>query len=185
MVSDRGAKTVYIRVGSNHTDRDGEVYTSTKFWVHPRWNNKTIDNDVGIISPSRSIQYNANVKALTLASSGRNIPAGTEVLVTGWGLTSENGQGSDRIMAIRVPTVTNEDCLKTYTYISDMMLCAGVPEGGKSICQGDSGGPAVAKFGQVGIASFSIGCARPRYPGGYARVTYPGIRNWIKTITGV
>ncbi|XP_052738130.1 trypsin-7-like [Bicyclus anynana] len=180
------AKTVYIRVGSNHTDRDGRVYTSTKFWQHPNYNNRTIDNDVGIVSPSRSIQYNANVKAIKLASSGRNIPARTEVLVTGWGLTSENGEGSDRLMAIRVPTLSNEDCRKSYNnYITENMICAGVPEGGKSTCQGDSGGPAHSKFGQVGIVSFGIGCARPGYPGVYARVTSPNIRNWIKTITGV
>ncbi|CAH2237277.1 jg11242 [Pararge aegeria aegeria] len=179
------AKTVYVRVGSNYADREGALYSATKFWQHPNYNNKTIDNDVGIVSPSIPIQFDTNTKAIKLASKGRNIPAGTEALVSGWGLTSENGKGSDRIMAIRVPTVSNEDCRKSYSLITDNMICAGVPEGGKSTCQGDSGGPALTKYGQIGVVSFGIGCARPGYPGVYARVSSTNIRNWIQNITGI
>ncbi|XP_045763665.1 CLIP domain-containing serine protease B8-like [Maniola jurtina] len=180
-----GAKTVYVRVGSNYAGREGELYTSTRFWQHPKYNNRTLDNDVGIVSPNKPIVYNSNTKPITLARRGINIPAGTEVLVTGWGLTSENGQGSDKLRAVRVPVVSNEDCRQNYTYISDNMMCAGVPEGGKSACSGDSGGPAQSNLGQVGVVSFGIGCALPGYPGAFARVSSPSIRNWIRRIAKV
>uniref|UniRef100_A0A674GM00 Peptidase S1 domain-containing protein n=1 Tax=Taeniopygia guttata TaxID=59729 RepID=A0A674GM00_TAEGU len=50
--------------------------------------------------------------------------------------------------------------------------------------QGDSGGPLVCyhpgsdKYYLVGIASFGVGCGRPRYPGIYVRLSQ--YRTWIK-----
>lgn len=50
--------------------------------------------------------------------------------------------------------------------------------------QGDSGGPLVCyhpgrdKYYLVGIASFGVGCGRPRYPGIYVRLSQ--YRKWIK-----
>lgn len=50
--------------------------------------------------------------------------------------------------------------------------------------QGDSGGPLVCyhpdtdKYYLIGIASFGVGCGRPRYPGIYVRLSQ--YRTWIK-----
>jgi len=52
------------------------------------------------------------------------------------------------------------------------MFCAGeVGEGGKDACQGDSGGPVTYNGNVVGATSWGYGCADPKYPGVYARVT--------------
>ena len=86
---------------------------------------------------------------------------------------------------VRVPTITNSECESLYEgrfVITDSMLCAGYPDGGKDSCKGDSGGPFVCndngKAVIAGVVSFGDGCALPKKPGVYARVTK--ILDWIK-----
>ncbi|XP_010781147.1 prostasin-like [Notothenia coriiceps] len=66
------------------------------------------------------------------------------------------------------------------------MICAGLRAGGKDSCQGDSGGPMMIKKGSVwiqsGVVSFGEGCAAPKFPGVYARVSQ--YEDWIKNHTG-
>jgi CheY-specific phosphatase CheX len=53
--------------------------------------------------------------------------------------------------------------------------------------QGDSGGPLICKvdkqYALVGITSFGAGCALPKKPGVYTRVT--SVSDWIAQNTGV
>lgn len=85
------------------------------------------------------------------------------------------------------------------------MLCAGSPDGIASTpdaCAGDSGGPllkrvkpvdtlsaAAAAYADpsywrlVGVVSWGIGCAEPRYPGVYARIAAPSLRAYALSET--
>ncbi|XP_052738132.1 trypsin-1-like [Bicyclus anynana] len=179
------AKKVYVRVGSDYADIGGEVIQSTDLKTHPKYNSKTSDFDVGLIRLPSNIVYDDTKRAIKLPAKGTDIPSGTRLIVSGWGATSENGDSSDVLLAVTVPTLTNARCRLSYRSLTGNMVCAGVPQGGKDSCQGDSGGPAVASSTQLGIVSFGVGCARPGFPGVYARVASPGIRDWIKDNSGV
>ena len=96
-----------------------------------------------------------------------------------------SGASPDTCQYVQVPAVTNAACNSAYSginEITDSMICAGYPEGGKDSCQGDSGGPFVCnnngKATIAGVVSWGYKCAEPGYPGVYARVTH--VLNWIK-----
>lgn len=74
--------------------------------------------------------------------------------------------------------------------VSDNMICAGFPKGGKDSCQGDSGGPLFITtenangekdFTQIGVVSFGLGCAQPKAYGVYTKLK--NYHQWISDIT--
>ncbi|XP_047546045.1 CLIP domain-containing serine protease B9-like [Vanessa atalanta] len=181
-----GITRIYIRAGSTLADSGGTQYNTSRYRQHPFYNPMNSDYDVGIINvPNGMTLDGVNTRAVPLPKAGTKINNGTNVLVTGWGDTTENGQVSENLMGVQVPTVSNEECRRSYSTLTSRQFCAGVPEGGKDSCQGDSGGPAVeTNTGtQLGIVSFGSGCARPGTPGVYTNVAK--VRRWIKTNSGV
>jgi hypothetical protein len=168
--------------------------------VHPGWNPNTFDNDIALIKVSSPIP-NRPVSGTTLPITAVDlVPAnigaltGTMATVTGWGnrAAQPNPGGNDfpdRLHEVEVPIISNTDCGNAYTGITQNMVCAGIPAGGKDSCQGDSGGPlvvlnnAAGKWLQAGVVSFGEGCAAPNKPGVYTRVSR--YIDWIDdTISG-
>nr|XP_028569360.1 transmembrane protease serine 9 isoform X16 [Podarcis muralis] len=82
-----------------------------------------------------------------------------------------------------VNLIAEQDCRRFYpVQISSRMVCAGFPQGSVDSCSGDAGGPLACKEASgrwflAGITSWGYGCARPYFPGVYARVT--AVRGWI------
>ncbi|XP_050672354.1 trypsin alpha-3-like [Leptidea sinapis] len=182
-----GMERVYVRAGSTYSDQGGSFVTSRRFSQHPLYNNKTSDFDVGVIRLSKKLALDGRtMKAIRLVRSGMRLPTGSNVTVSGWGATSENGDTSETLMAVKIPIVSNSECAKSYgNSLTSRMFCAGVPQGGKDSCQGDSGGPVVLQSGQqAGVVSFGIGCARQGTPGVYTNLADRQIRTWIKIQTG-
>ncbi|CAH2092294.1 unnamed protein product [Euphydryas editha] len=181
-----GASIVYVIAGTTEADSGGYEYTTELFTPHPLYNSANSDYDVALINIRDGIKLvGSSTKTVKLADADSTIAPGTKLLVTGWGLTKENGSVSNNLMAVQVPTISNEECRKAYNTLTTRQFCAAVPEGGKDSCQGDSGGPAVATDSgvQVGIVSFGEGCARPGYPGVYIEVAK--VRSWIEMNAGV
>jgi len=109
----------------------------------------------------------------------------TNGVVAGWGALKENGSASDALMQVVLPVVSTSQCKKSYgsSLVEETMICAGYDQGQKDSCQGDSGGPYFFEGKQgytlQGVVSFGAGCARPRFPGIYSRVT--NYIDWIQT----
>lgn len=150
--------------------------------VHPQWYRPTYDYDIALLRLAQPIDGVATAPLVQESDSALFEP-GDISRVMGWGATSSGGIGSDVLLQVDIPIVSQATCRASYGAddITDRMICAGLAEGGKDSCQGDSGGPLVVNdnsvWRQIGIVSWGIGCAAPNYYGVYARVAV--LYNWV------
>lgn len=171
---------VTVRVGSSFHNSGGIVAKVNRIHQHPQYDPYNIDYDIAVLELEEDLEFSDSVKPIPLVTSK---PAdGSLSTVTGWGATREGGPISQQLQRVRVDIVNREDCAKSYAgfAITQRMICAGVPQGGKDACQGDSGGPLVVDGKLAGVVSWGYGCARPGYPGVYANVYE--LLGWINGI---
>lgn len=161
-------------------DEHEQVRPLIRLLPHPHYLSKPTRNDVGLLFWEAPLVFGANVHPVELPFQDDAVPYGHISNVTGWGIMRE-GLGaplSERLRIVSLPLISNEECREAYGgNITDVMLCAGVPEGGRDACQGDSGGPLVIGNVQLGVVSWGRGCARKSRPGVYARVA--SFIDWI------
>ncbi|XP_068231254.1 transmembrane protease serine 9-like [Palaemon carinicauda] len=141
---------------------------------HSYYDSTTLDHDIGILWIYSPATFSERVKPVCLPDVSKNYN-GFKAVTSGWGTLAEGGSQPDILNEVEVPIITNTACnANYYGEVTDNMICAGYPEGGKDACQGDSGGPLVVndngRWVLVGITSWGYGCARPNYPGVYVRV---------------
>ncbi|XP_034001433.1 serine protease 33-like [Trematomus bernacchii] len=157
-----------------------------KIIVHPMYNFFDNDNDMALLKLSSPVNFTNYIQPVCLASANSTFYTGVSSWVVGFGTTSSGGYNADTLQEVRVPVVGNNECTCAYHTLTDNMICAGFRSGGKDSCQGDSGGPMMIKKGSVwvqsGVVSFGLGCALPKFPGVYARVSQ--YEDWIKNHTG-
>ncbi|XP_046400220.1 serine proteinase stubble [Ischnura elegans] len=115
-----------------------------------------------------------------------------EATAAGWGWLHENsakGGRAEKLQKVTVVIVDNDQCLDWYhsqgkkIKILDSQMCAGHENGGKDSCWADSGGPLMVDGHNgpvvvVGVVSTGIGCARPKLPGLYTRISE--YMDWIE-----
>jgi len=182
---------VWVHIGDHDKTTSSEtnsIRIEGKAKPHPKYNGDNYENDVAIVKLDEEINFkdfSGTVAPVCLARKRADSYEDSEVVVAGWGATSEGGFQATVLMEATLMGISNSACGSDYIYdkslIRDVMLCA-VGEG-KDACQGDSGGPLVAwddkrtKFIQVGVVSWGYGCARPDAPGVYARVSK--LEKWV------
>jgi transmembrane protease serine 3 len=163
------------------------THSVTAIRVHSAYNDQTTDNDIALLKLTPPISFSQATRApIGLVTPADEPQANTKATTSGWGLTSENGtQNTNVLMRVDVPIVSQTSLVNAYraqgVSITNNMIGAGYPSGGKDACQGDSGGPLVVNMNGrsllVGITSFGIGCARAGLPGVYTRVSR--YNDWI------
>jgi trypsin len=165
-------------------------------YLHPQWDADTLHYDYMLfqIEPVT----NPEIVPAPLNGDGANPTEDQVLTAVGFGLTEEGGEDASFLLRhVDVRAVSNADCEEqlrdqfgvddddvvsgaTPLVVDDIMVCAGVAEGGQGVCQGDSGGPLLDSSGNlVGIVSWGSGCARPDSPGVYSRVS--GEIDWIRS----
>ncbi|XP_055700152.1 trypsin-4-like [Phlebotomus papatasi] len=178
-----------VRTESEYYNEGGLLFKAKEFLLHPRFSEIEWECDVAIIKLESRLRYNKKCQPIELPRVNEEICDGLLFLLSGYGRTDAQAPHRDaKLRAVAVPAFNNGACYETYYYdspISPRMLCAGYIAGGKNACFGDSGGPLVRNGVQYGIVSHGLGCAPPLYPGIYARIAAPLIREWITNITGL
>ncbi|KAL7869265.1 hypothetical protein AOLI_G00132530 [Acnodon oligacanthus] len=113
------------------------------------------------------------------------IPDGTECMISGYGVTEHDEEGSSQLLDAKVLLISQKRCMTPNIYgnvLDDGMFCAGHMKGGVDSCQGDSGGPLVCKQKGLhyvyGVVSWGDACGKKNRPGIYTRVTH--YLDWIK-----
>ncbi|CAG9787076.1 unnamed protein product [Diatraea saccharalis] len=128
---------------------------------HLRYNPGTYDNDIALLKLDQRVDLSSALKRVRRegesAGSGESsseesnddnglrpvcMPtAGLSYnnhsgVVTGWGTTEEGGSVSSTLQEVYVPIISNTECRQTAykQRITDNMLCAGEPEGGRDAC---------------------------------------------------
>ncbi|XP_013186764.2 vitellin-degrading protease [Amyelois transitella] len=169
-----------IRAGSSSSIEGGDIYPVGSFVVNPDFSYMKMDSDIALIWLAKPLEFNENVAAIDMVDEDDEIPDGADTEVTGWGNLMEGGGFPKTLQKVLVPKVNDRQCFNAYApsySITPNMVCAGTPDGGKDACQGDSGGPMVYDGKLAGVVSWGLGCARPDYPGVYARVS--ALRRWL------
>ncbi|CAK1589579.1 unnamed protein product [Parnassius mnemosyne] len=169
-----------IRVGSSSNFKGGFLYPVGDLQLHPKFSMSNMDNDIALMWLSIPLKFSASVAPIRMVEQGEEIKDGDMTIITGWGNLREGGGYPLSLQMVSLPIVNPSLCKKAYDkiyVITPAMLCAGIPEGGKDSCQGDSGGPLVHNGRLAGVVSWGLGCARPRYPGVYTKIS--ALRRWI------
>ncbi|CAG2057579.1 unnamed protein product [Timema podura] len=105
--------------------------------MHRKYNDVNFNNDIAILKLDREVEIVGKLRPVCLPALGKSF-TGYEGLVTGWGVTAQNGPVSQVLNEVRVPIMSNDDCKKSdygERRITENMMCAGYPDGKKDSCQ--------------------------------------------------
>nr|XP_039250166.1 uncharacterized protein LOC120327876 [Styela clava] len=149
------------------------------------------DWDLALVELDPPAHFSTYVSPICLPQGDMEFPPGTQCFIAGFGHISE-GRGSQNMLNdAKTPIISNSEC-DTDMYrgsITERMLCSGFPtKGGVGICHGDSGGPLMCQhqnkgsWYQVGVISWSIGCANKGKPDVFTKLL--SHVEWINEQTG-
>lgn len=179
-----GVTSIAVGRHDASNEAEGETFTLKNGVRHPSFDYFNTSNDIALIQLSRASR--APHARLAKSSDVARMVAGATTTVTGWGETVDDGEGSDRLLQVSLPLVGNAEChaLPSYANVTPDMLCALDP--GRGTCHGDSGGPLWMTLdgapAQIGIVSWSVGCAQANQPSVYTNVGR--YREWIAQASG-
>ncbi|KAM9514682.1 transmembrane protease serine 12 [Guaruba guarouba] len=177
-----------------HNLRQHSAHTTRRYIrsiaVHPEFKRDTFENDIALLELSSAVRYGSTIQPICLPPAHLHPHShnGTECFITGWGRKKEKGKISAVLQEAQVEIIPSDVCNSSDAYgglLNDNMICAGSLWGGIDTCQGDSGGPLACyypptnRYYLIGIASFGVGCGRPRFPGIYVR--FSQYRRWIQS----
>ncbi|XP_049861901.1 trypsin-1-like [Schistocerca gregaria] len=160
------ANNFALRVGTSIRESGGTAYSASQLFWHDDYVAATSDYDIGFFQTTNPILFDDNVQCFE---------AEGEAFLSNY---------PEQLHAVNTIIIDRSVCNDTYEgLVTDNMICAGEPEGGKDFCNGDHGGPLVVDSTQYGVISWGYGCFYPPYPGVYTDIV--ALRSWINEAIGV
>lgn len=126
-----------IRAGSTYRNTGGVLVQVARFYQNPNYSSWTIDYDISVIELATPLTFGSAIAPVALPEFNEPIVPGAISQVSGWGALTEGGSSPNQLQVVDVPVVSQAECRAAYgtSSITDRMVCAGVPEGGKDACQ--------------------------------------------------
>lgn len=126
-----------VRVGSSFRNSGGVVVQVEKIFQNPDFDYWTVDYDISVLRLASPLSFGSAIAPVALPAPNQPYEAGEVSSITGWGALNEGGSSPSQLQVVEVPLVSLEECRSAYGVesITDRMLCAGLPEGGKDACQ--------------------------------------------------
>lgn len=139
------ASTFYF--GKNNLDSlIGEkgyiLSTALYLYVHPEWDTgeTLFSNDIAIAVLQRSIMFSYFVKPICIWRNTQSYKdmIGKEGTIAGWGKTDFHSISTSTAIFVKLPVVSNEDCLRSdvrfFSILSEKSFCAGIRNSDKGPC---------------------------------------------------
>ncbi len=188
-VNSESANKIQVLGNTNTLNQGGAIHYVDKIIIHEKYDADGSDFDVALLHLAKPFK-GRTIRLITTTDAQRLARPGDMAVVAGWGLTAEDGTVSNVLRRVTVQFVSNATCNGLSSYsgaITDRMICAGFPEGGKDSCQGDSGGPLMVADGAgsyllAGVVSFGEGCGRPNKFGVYTNIAV--VQPWVASKIG-
>lgn len=173
------ATELTIRAGVlDSTSTAGQDRDVASMVSHPSYA-RTELADIAVLKLERPLELGGTVQAISPATDAQ-VQAATTGIVSGWGATSENGDGSQMLLTAEVPMVSDAACAVQVGADPGTEVCAGGT--GTDSCYGDSGGPLAIITPEgprlAGVVSWGEECGGDT-PGVYADV--PAFADFLQT----
>ncbi|XP_071568268.1 chymotrypsin-2-like [Temnothorax nylanderi] len=176
--------TISANVGLIDLREPHAVHRIESSYIHEDYN---VDgqwrNDIALVKLQSPIKYSPLVSPVILTKN-QTIPAGTEVVVSGFGRLSFQGEKTTRLYVADIEIVNQDYCRDVYRRfrnIYDTQICANDETEEKGSCEYDSGGPVTQ--GEpgleelIGLGSWGYKCGDTTYPAVYTHV--PSYFQWV------
>jgi secreted trypsin-like serine protease len=193
-----GASDMTVVAGTVDLGDDDDRRDVVVLEQHEDYDPDHTSNDLSLLTLDAPFTEGAGIEPAAIpdpATARALVASGDDVVVTGFGATSEDGDISQRLLEAEITVIGDDECTDRYAEDGDVVfgetqVCAGRDRGHVDACYGDSGGPLVAPADDeraswflVGVVSWGAGCGRPLRPTVYTEVA--AFVDWLAAHGGV
>ncbi|XP_063827540.1 clotting factor G beta subunit-like [Ostrinia nubilalis] len=179
-------KTMQVLIGLDNLDNLNNVAhrNISDVVIHEGFTSTAVrdENDIAVATLNEPVEFGQTIVPICLPTPGQEFASRVGTIV-GWGRMGVEKSSSKFLLKALLRILSDQECMESQLkqHLKPTMMCAFSK--GKDGCQGDSGGPLLVfensgRYVQAGVVSWGIGCADPRYPGVYTKVS--NYIDWIR-----